>query len=55
MSLLFSCPAHKKLSNCPLSKIREQHDIASRILWLKQLDSPKLRQLLHHHLECFKT
>lgn len=52
ISLLFACPAHKRLPSCPFYKIREQC-FADRIAWLKKMMPSKMEKLLHHHLKCY--
>ena len=53
ISLLFGCPAHKTKTDCPLYTIRENHSVAERILWLKQITPLEMRRIYRYHLECF--
>lgn len=54
ISLLFTCPAHKDLSSCPLFKIKKE-PFPNRIAWLKLRSQTELRDLLNYHSECYKS
>ena len=55
ISLLFACPIHKILPDCPLFKIRQESDFAVRLSWLKHLRPTEMNKIVQHHMNCLNA
>ena len=51
--VLFSCPAGKMLTDCPLCKVYHL-TFKEKIQWFDGLNYEKQESIINHHIECSK-
>ncbi len=52
VSLLLDCPLNRNATSCPFHRVRQEESVATRVNWIKSLDSERLTGLLSRHETC---
>jgi hypothetical protein len=52
VSLLLDCPLNRNAPTCPFHTVRQEESVATRVNWVKSMDSERLTGLLERHEKC---
>jgi len=52
VSLLLDCPLNRNAPSCPFHMVRQEESVATRVNWIKSMDSERLTGLLAKHERC---
>lgn len=52
VGLLLDCPLNRNTSSCPFHRVRQEESVATRVNWIKSMDSERLTVLLARHETC---